>query len=274
MGTSTATCLPSCTALNAARMATSVLPKPTSPQTRRSIGRVGLHVGLHVVDGLQLVGRLLVREGLLQLVLPRRVGRERVARRVCTRFWYSTTSSWAISAHRGARPAPWPSAEVAAAEAVQRGRLAAGVVAHRVDLVGRDVELVVALVLEQQVVALDAADGPLDHAAVAADAVLVVHDVVAGLQVVEERRPRRGAAGAGRRWARRRPVRSASASTASLTRGQDEARARAARPRSWPPARVRSASPSRSTARSRPARAAASCSRPPEPSPSAATTTR
>ena len=38
MGTSNATCLPPMTALNAARMATSVLPKPTSPQIRRSIG--------------------------------------------------------------------------------------------------------------------------------------------------------------------------------------------------------------------------------------------
>ena len=58
--------------------------------------------------------------------------------------------------------------------------------ADGVDLVGRDVELVVAPVLEQQVVALDAADGPLDHAGVAGHAVLVVHDVVAGLEVVEE----------------------------------------------------------------------------------------
>ena len=39
VGTSTATCFPSCTALKAARTATSVLPKPTSPHTRRSIGR-------------------------------------------------------------------------------------------------------------------------------------------------------------------------------------------------------------------------------------------
>ena len=69
---------------------------------------------------------------------------------------------------------------------LRRRRVAAGVVAHGVDLVGRHVELVVALVLEQQVVALDAADGPLDHAAVAGDAVLVVHDVVARLEVVEE----------------------------------------------------------------------------------------
>ena len=38
VGTSTATCLPSITALNAARIATSVLPNPTSPQIRRSIG--------------------------------------------------------------------------------------------------------------------------------------------------------------------------------------------------------------------------------------------
>ena len=38
VGTSTATCLPSCTALNAARTAISVLPYPTSPQTSRSMG--------------------------------------------------------------------------------------------------------------------------------------------------------------------------------------------------------------------------------------------
>lgn len=39
VGTSTATCLESQAALKAARIATSVLPKPTSPHTRRSIGR-------------------------------------------------------------------------------------------------------------------------------------------------------------------------------------------------------------------------------------------
>ena len=38
VGHSTITCLESCVALNAARRATSVLPKPTSPQTRRSMG--------------------------------------------------------------------------------------------------------------------------------------------------------------------------------------------------------------------------------------------
>ncbi len=39
VGTSTAAWKPSWTALNTARMATSVLPKPTSPQTSRSMGR-------------------------------------------------------------------------------------------------------------------------------------------------------------------------------------------------------------------------------------------
>ncbi len=38
VGTRTAACFPSWTALNTARMATSVLPKPTSPHTRRSMG--------------------------------------------------------------------------------------------------------------------------------------------------------------------------------------------------------------------------------------------
>lgn len=35
-----ATCFPDMTALKAARMATSVFPKPTSPQMSRSMGRV------------------------------------------------------------------------------------------------------------------------------------------------------------------------------------------------------------------------------------------
>jgi hypothetical protein len=39
VGVTTATCLPDMAATKAARSATSVLPKPTSPHTRRSIGR-------------------------------------------------------------------------------------------------------------------------------------------------------------------------------------------------------------------------------------------
>jgi uncharacterized pyridoxal phosphate-containing UPF0001 family protein len=38
VGTKTATCFPSVAALNAARIATSVFPKPTSPQINREFG--------------------------------------------------------------------------------------------------------------------------------------------------------------------------------------------------------------------------------------------
>jgi hypothetical protein len=79
--------------------------------------------------------------------------------------------------------------EVGATEPVERRRLPADVLAQRVDLVARHVQLVAALVREEQVVALGPADRALHHALVLADAVLVVHDVVAGLEVLEERAP-------------------------------------------------------------------------------------
>ena len=183
VGASTATCLPSWIALNAARIATSVLPKPTSPQTRRSIGYGALHVGLDVVDRRALVGRLDERERVLHLALPRRVLPERVALGVDP-LLVEHHELLGDLAHRRLDPA-LGLGEVAAAEAVQRRRLAADVLAQRVDLVGRDVQLVAALVGDEQVVALDAADRALDHALVLADAVLVVDDVVAGLEVLE-----------------------------------------------------------------------------------------
>ena len=78
--------------------------------------------------------------------------------------------------------------EVAATEAVQRRCLATDVLPERVDLVRRHVQLVAALVRHEQVVAFDATDRAFDHAFVLADAVLVVHDVVAGLEVLERGR--------------------------------------------------------------------------------------
>ena len=75
--------------------------------------------------------------------------------------------------------------KLGAAEAVQLGCLSADELSESVDLVGGDVELVAPLVRDQQVVTLDASDGPLDHAVVLADAVLVVDDEVAGLEVFE-----------------------------------------------------------------------------------------
>ena len=72
VGTSTATCLPSITALNAARMATSVLPKP-DVAADQPVHRLGpFHVGLGLDDGAHLVGGFLEDEGALELALPGR----------------------------------------------------------------------------------------------------------------------------------------------------------------------------------------------------------
>ncbi len=62
VGTSTATCLPSITALNAARNAISVLPNPTSPQISRSMGltssmsRFTSSIAVSLVAGLLVFG--------------------------------------------------------------------------------------------------------------------------------------------------------------------------------------------------------------------------
>ncbi|CAB5000094.1 unannotated protein [freshwater metagenome] len=76
--------------------------------------------------------------------------------------------------------------EIGSAHTVQHRRLAADVLPQRVDLVAGYVQLVAALVGQQQVVALDATDRALHHALVLADTVLAVHDVVAGLEVFEQ----------------------------------------------------------------------------------------
>ena len=130
----------------------------------------------------ELVRRLLVRERVLDLALPRRVGREREAGR---------REALAVEDHELGRDllhrAAHPAARLlplGAAHLAERRRVAAGVAPDRADLVRRHVELVAAAVREQQVVALDAADRPRDHALVAADAVHLVHDEVAGLQVL------------------------------------------------------------------------------------------
>ena len=80
---------------------------------------------------------------------------------------------------------------VGAAEPVQRGRLAADVLGDLVQLVGRHVQtvrLTVASllrrrVLDDEVLAGRALDGPLDHLDEPAHAVLLVDDVVAGAQL-------------------------------------------------------------------------------------------
>ena len=72
---------------------------------------------------------------------------------------------------------------VGAAETGKAGNLAARVAADGGELVGGDVETVLAVVGEQQVVAFDPADLAMDQSLEASDAVMVVNDVVAGTQV-------------------------------------------------------------------------------------------
>ena len=143
-----------------------------------------LHVRLDVVDRLELVGGLDVGERLLELDLPGGVGREGVAG-LAEAALVEHDELLGDLAHGAAHPR-LGALPVAAAEPAERRLLAAGVGRDRVDLVGGDVEAVVAAVLEQQVVALGAADRARHHPAVAGDAVDVVHDVVARGEVVEE----------------------------------------------------------------------------------------
>ena len=69
---------------------------------------------------------------------------------------------------------------------LHRRRVASGIGREQLDLVGGQVELVAAPVLEQQIVAGGPAHGPGDHPAVAGHAVLAVDDVIARGEVVEE----------------------------------------------------------------------------------------
>ena len=190
VGTSTAAWYPSWTALNTARMATSVLPKPTSPQTSRSMGwgrsmsaltssmarswsevstngnddsssachgvsgpkACPVHLEPAAVQGHQLLGDLVHGgPGLGPGLLPL----------------------------RPAQPA-------------DRRRVPAGVGGEQLDLVGGQVQLVAAPVLEEQVVAGGAPHGPGDHAAVRGHPVLAVDHVAARGQVVEEAVDRSG----------------------------------------------------------------------------------
>ena len=146
-----------------------------------------LHVGLHLGDRLALVGRLDVRERLFHLVLPGRVHPEGVALGVDPLLVEHDQFLGDLA--DGRADLGLGLGEVGAAEPMEHRRLAADVLAQHVDLVRRHVQLVVALVGDQQVVPLHPADGALDHALVLADAVLDVHDVVAGLEVLEDADP-------------------------------------------------------------------------------------
>ena len=152
----------------------------------QAIHRLGqLHVVLDVLDRGQLIARLVVRERVLQLVLPRRVGPERVALdghpdAVETDELAGHVLHGALDLGGGFHP-------IGAAEPVQARRVAAEVARDHADLIARDEQLVALRVLQDQVVALRAGERAVRDAGVPADAVDPMDGEVAGLELVGDR---------------------------------------------------------------------------------------
>src|SRR6476469_8585302 len=150
-------------------------------------GHRALHVGLDLVDAGQLVGRLDVREGVLELALPRGVGAEGVPGRghACGVQPDQLTGDL-LDRLAGAALGLGP---VRAAELVERRGLAADVPGDLVERVARDEQPIGRLaalagrVLQDEVLAGGARDGALRPLDDARDAVLLVDDEVAGPQL-------------------------------------------------------------------------------------------
>jgi len=144
-----------------------------------------LHVGLDLLDRVELVGRLLVRERPLEVHLPVGVLREAVARAApALRVQVDQLARQRLRRAAGAHLHLLP---LLAAELGQRRirRVGPDVAADLVELVARDEDAVAAAVLELEVVAGHAADGLRVEAGEAGDAVVLVHDGVAGAEVGE-----------------------------------------------------------------------------------------
>ncbi len=146
-----------------------------------------LHVGLDLLDRGELVRRLGVREGVLQLALPRGVRAERVALGVLPgRVELDQLGGDLADRLAGPGLGLLP---VGAAHLVQRRVLAADVAGELVERVGRHEQPVAGLaalarrVLDDQVLAVGPVDRALHHLHVPADAVLLVHHEVAGPQL-------------------------------------------------------------------------------------------
>ena len=103
-------------------------------------GHGALHVGLHLVDAGELIGSLDEREGILELALPRSVGREGMARRrlalgIEPHQLVGDLADGATRTRLGALP-------VGAAQLAQCRCFAADVARHLIELVGRHIEAV------------------------------------------------------------------------------------------------------------------------------------
>ena len=147
-------------------------------------GPPALHVALDVLDRLQLVGRLGVGESVLHLDLPGAVPGEgeaggRLARGVEAQKLAGDLLGGLLRLALGDRP-------VASAEGRERGGRAADVARDPVDALGRQGDDVGAGEAQLQVLAHDSRDLARDEALESGDAVVLMHDVVARLEVREE----------------------------------------------------------------------------------------
>ncbi len=149
---------------------------------------------LDIDQRLELIGRLDIREGVLQLALPLAVGAEGVplaelALRVEAEQVAGQLLDGGARAALGALPVLRPQARE-----LRHGVARADVARDAVELVDRHVQPVAVGVAQVEVLALGLADGAADQALVDRDAVLDVHHVVAVLQAAQERRTLLGAA--------------------------------------------------------------------------------
>ena len=149
------------------------------------------HIGLDFVDGGQLVGGLLIREGVLEFLLPRGVRAERetfgaLAGRVQAYQILGDLVDMFAGLRLGLRP-------VGAAELIELGGVRTDVFADLVELVGGDVQFVggrvafAGRVFDDQVFTrcfrTGRADLALLHASEPADAMLLMDHVIAGFKL-------------------------------------------------------------------------------------------
>ena len=179
VGTTTATCLPFIAAMKAARSATSVLPKPTSPQIEAIHRPAGGEIVEHGGNGGMLVVGLLVRKAGAELVVE--AGVDRKPRRLVQLPLGGDLDQFAgdlADAVLHPRLARLPGGRAEAVE-LDAGLLRA-VARQKLDVLDRQEQLVAAGVVDLQAIVRRA--GGLDGAQAdeAADAVIDMDDEIAG----------------------------------------------------------------------------------------------
>jgi hypothetical protein len=142
------------------------------------------HVGLDLLDAPPLVGRLRIREALLELALPGRIGAEGEPGRGLPRRVDLDQLAGEIADR--ASHAPLRALPLGAAQPAERRRRTPGVAGDAADLVGWQEDLVGAGEVELEVLAHIVAERALRHPHVTGDAVVDVDDVVARLQLADQ----------------------------------------------------------------------------------------